>query len=1100
MGRTRLLRALPFLCGCLFTVTSLLAQDGGGRERFRIGPAKVQSQADHPASLGIAFKLHRAEGEVPDCMEIVTVVPGSPAEQAGLQVGDLVPSVDGKAMTSVNLFMAALRGPGTVTLEVRRGGAASRVSLVLPEPDTASIEARKDALLRMKLRAGGAGLKGGAINASTNVFAIPGIVREGQSARSINTLRTVFLDPTTGSATFVGSYDPAYATGPIDYAALLGDALHSPYPAFSLDPSPAARSDRENLLHKVDADIARVQRDLAYGKDWMLRIGNLLVADPGLGLDRQRFLKRGAEAMRVTPEQARAFWNVVAEKIPAMTPEWFGVASQIFESLGAPEIGQALQAMRNPESVRDGFQRLGLGSLVDDLKQQVNAGSLPRDRASAHLQAEFWGQILSRLGVPAASWKPSVEAVKAGRMALEPFLAQATGQLSQQMTDRLMLPWLNGLVLSQAFLERFYQSPALEVVPTFQGGLAADSELARTFFAADWVLKTLAISPELADKVPGHRTYQNYEFRMASARGTYGGGSRGSIRAWLIPQAVELRHDPSGSVVSFGPSRIAIRSELTSFEGAGRSANALEQEATAAYALEVTQKYDQYAKALPDLHRLREAAKVLALVRWAQGTRQLLIAAEPAPGKALPASFHQGFWTATFQADASKFLFVLSAHGGVDFDRKQGEAWVQPQAEPGLADGALKQLVGSAALGQQAAAAALDGDLEGARELAQKSEQAMIGDLRSGFPPMLQVPEVPEPSAYAALQSQALGQSREAIAGLQQAQAKAQQATGADAEAQRQQAETERQKWQQQLRDLKELMAQGQRNPGSAAQLVVQLRPGALGSALVPVASPPAPVSSPVVAATASSEPPLEVAHLARKVPEMTPAERARILGEIGQLRGELCRTQASLRKFTTTIQQDQAQRAEWEKTTNEAYQSAIDKVKDALADELKDLSMDLPKGYLEDKLAKAPTKEDRERLQRSLRLVQHLKESYELKDFSAWASYEDYNRDEIIEGAKMVAELTGFDELIKNKLVKRWGLGRVMAFGQAAQDIVASAYDVTSEVLAWRRLSQLNRNSEAFLKAVDASAKRQKTVLEGIRERELLLGLPAGSSKGVCP
>jgi len=234
--------------------------------------------------------------------------------------------------------------------------------------------------------------------------------------------------------------------------------------------------------------------------------------------------------------------------------------------------------------------------------------------------------------------------------------------------------------------------------------------------------------------------------------------------------------------------------------------------------------------------------------------------------------------------------------------------------------------------------------------------------------------------------------------------------------------------------------------------------------------------------------------------PAITPAERARLLNEIGQLRGELCRIQVQLRKFNTTIQSDQAQREEWERVSNEAYGRALDKVKDALMDEVKDLSMDLPTGYLEDKLAKATTPEDRKRLERAMRLVQHLKESYELKDFSAWASYEDYSREEIFEGAKMVAELTGLDEWIHNRFVKKWGLDRALAFYTAGQDLIDSAYDVTAEVLAWRRLGQLNRNSASFLKAVEGTSKHMKTVMDGIHERELRLGLPPGATKEGCP
>jgi hypothetical protein len=1020
-----------------------------------------QAQAEGP-TLGLGFKPHAAAGDLPACMEVVQVQPGSIAEHTGLQVGDFILAVNGRPMTEPRELMMALRldTERTVTLDVRRSGRPIKVLLPLP-----------------------AAAQGGS---SVDPFAVPGLTLAAPTPGTINSLRTVFIDPRTGTTVFLGTYDPAYATGPIDYAALLGDALHSPYPAFSLDPSPATKASRETLIRKVDADMAQVQRDMVYGKAWMLRIGNMLLSDPSLPLDHQRFLKKGAEAMGTTPNHVQAFWDLASGRTQTLSPEGMNMVAALFAKMGTPEVGQALQAMMGDNAVA-GLEQLGLGPLLSDTRQKMQAGIISKDYASTLMQAAFWEQVMLRLKVPEASWRNAVDRAKAGSLSVDAFLPTVENLLTQAITDRVMLPWLNGLVLSQAFLERFYQVPPVEVVPSFLSGLAPDSQLANTFFAADWSLKMLAISPELAEKVPGHLTYQNYEFRLASSRGVYAPGSQGAIRGWLSPQGVELRTDPSGTVVTFGASRIAVRSELTTFEGGSRAASALEREAAEGYAQEVTRRYDEYAHTLPELHRLQEAAKVLALVRWARSRNQALAAAAPVtPGKPLPASFRQGFWTATFQADANKILFVLSAHGGVVFDQKAGDAWVQPQSTPGLADSALKQLVGSAALGQQAAEAALGGDLEGARALAQQSEQAMIGDLRSGFPALAQIPEVPEPTALAAFQSQALAQDREAIAGLQQAKVKAQQASqnpGADSAAALAQAEAERQAWEQKLRDLKNLMAQGQQHPASAPQLLVQLHPGSMGT-LQPM---------PTVAGTHPASP-------SAPVPALSPEDRTRILNELDQLRNELCRIQHQLRKFNTTIQADQTQRAEWEGVTNEAYQHAIDEVKNTLADELKDLSMDLPKGYLEDKLAKAATKEDQERIKRSLRLVQHLKESYELKDFSVWASYDDYSRDEIIEGAKMVAELTGADEWLKNWLIKRWGLGRVMAFGETAQDIVASAYDVTSEVLAWRRLNQLNRNSDAFLKAVAALSKRMKAVMDGIHEREVKLGLPPGSTKGNCP
>ncbi len=1069
MHKDRSFRTRYVLAGLL--VCALLGAQAtrGTAQRVRLGTVPLMEQADRPA-LGFSFKPRAAGGNLPECMEVVLVLPDSLAERAGIRPGDLVLSANGAPVPLIQDLLGPLSRPGTVLLKLWRNGSVQDLRIVVPQPDP--------------------------MGATASLFAVPGLKRAAQPAPGINTLRTVFIDPKTGTTAFIGAYDPAYATGPIDYAALLGDALRSPYPAFSLDPSPATKSTREALLRKVDADMSKVQRDVDYGKAWMLRIGNLILSDASLSVDRQRFLQKGAEALKGKQEQARALWDIMNNRLQAMDPRCADVFAALFEAMGDPDMGRAMRLMSDPNTQRQGFEVCGLGPLVDDLRMKLQTGALTQEQVLARGQAALWERIMKGLKIPASQYFRQVELARTDRMSTAAFQAYMESLINPAIADRVMLPWLNGLVLSQAFLERFYQVPSIEVVPRFLGGLPPDSELARTFLAADWMLKMLAIAPELSAKVPGHLTYQNYEFRLASSRGTYAPDSRGSIRGWLAPQGVDLRCDPSGRVVTFGPSRIAVRSELTTFEGGSRSANALERDAAEGYAREVTQRYDDYARALPELHRLREAAKVIALVRWARQRSQTLAAPAAAPGTPLPPSFRQGFWTATFQADANKILFVLSAHGGVDFDQKTGDAWVQPKTEAGLADSALKQLVGSAALAQQAAGTALKGDMEGARELAQKSEQAMIGDLRSGFPTLAQVPQVPDPTAFAVFQGEALAQSKDAIAGLKQA------ATDA-----------ERQPWQQKLQKLQELMAQGQQNPALAPKLAVELRQGIMGStyAAPVVASQasgaPAPSAPPVAMPAPSGRPPVAqpparpqpaVQPAAR--PAVPPEERARILAEISQLRKELCRIQANLRKFNATIQSDQAQRAEWEQVTNEAYQRAVDEVKSRIEDELKDLSTSLPEGYFDDKLAKAASDAEKKRLEASKRLVQHLKESYALQDFSSWASYEDYGRDEILEGARMVGELTGLDEWLKNKLVKKWGLGRVLAFGEAAQDIVASAYDVTSEILAWRRLNQLNRNSAAFLKAVEAASKRMKTVMEGIHEREVKLGLPPGASREVCP
>jgi len=218
-------RILRYLLLCALTVGSLLAQQKeGGRGRLR---QMLVAQGQLPAGVGLTYKLHKAEGE-PDCMEIVEVTAGSLAEKAGIKTGDLVVSANGRPLTVLPMFMSVLRGPAKVSLEIRRDGQTLTLPLTLP--DAAPL--------------------GG------DPFTVPGVPRGARGSGSINTLRTVFIDPRTGSTAFLGAYDPAFATGPIDYAGLLGDARRSPYPAFSLDPSPASRVNRESLLRKVDADMA----------------------------------------------------------------------------------------------------------------------------------------------------------------------------------------------------------------------------------------------------------------------------------------------------------------------------------------------------------------------------------------------------------------------------------------------------------------------------------------------------------------------------------------------------------------------------------------------------------------------------------------------------------------------------------------------------------------------------------------------------------------------------------------------------------------------------------------------------------------------------
>jgi putative serine protease PepD len=67
---------------------------------------------------------------------VASVQPGSPAERAGLQQGDVIKKIDGKAVTSSEDVVSAISGrsAGTkVTLDVQRGGSSRSVSVTLAQ-------------------------------------------------------------------------------------------------------------------------------------------------------------------------------------------------------------------------------------------------------------------------------------------------------------------------------------------------------------------------------------------------------------------------------------------------------------------------------------------------------------------------------------------------------------------------------------------------------------------------------------------------------------------------------------------------------------------------------------------------------------------------------------------------------------------------------------------------------------------------------------------------------------------------------------------------------------------------------------------------------
>lgn len=1080
----------------------------------RVAPAAPEGLTLAETSIGLRLKYSSTRDGTAIVIDKITS--GSRAAQLDLKRGDILTHLNDQPVASLDRALLIIedwagRQPGRLSLQLSRGKAKIKVFLYPPNysgrpaPAVAVNErrsapgrpavtettdqvqnAKRDAVRARRFAATQEPVRLAHTDVS-DPWQIPGFTTAPRPKNGINVLRRIFIDPQTGTVAFAGYYDPNYATGPIDYSTLLHDALRSPAPSFSLEPTAASKAASAAFMRDFDQQMQRNLGSLAAGKTWLIGIFNALISDPALETDRRRFVARGVELLGVPAEDIPACVRGMLGQVPEGSPDWARFWSQCYGQLGSRGGATFVRAGASNDAagLSNAIDQLRIRPAIDELRQLKQSGSINDAQAQARAEVAIWGAILEDCRVDDPRWKSAAErASRTGDLA--PFRALIDDINANLVRERIIEPWLNGLVLSESFLQVMHRMPPLEVAPVCLEGLSADSELARTFLAADWTLKTLGTTPELATRVPGHVTPSQFAFRLESERQVYDLGDV-SVRFWLVPESVTLRHDPSGTILTCDDSRPAVRAKIMSHQRSGSSAaRQLATEAMSGYAAMLTQRYEDYALALPELHQLREAAKVLALVRWAKARNYTLVPpAPPAPSRPLPTAFARGFWTGNFDSAGGRTFFGLVAIGGVDFGEDAGTAWVQPSVDPALKTTALGQLVGSAALGQQATDAALRGDLDSARALSDQSARAMTGDFDfTGNPALPGIPPAspPSPVDQAILQNELALQSRQSIDALAQAKAELQQA-GADANLQAL-ANTKKNQAEERLSQIRDLLGQGAQPVEATRQVVKLLRNGDWGlipkprtvAANAPVATPPTTTD-----ATPASA--------------IDPEERARIRNEITQLRTELCRIQQQLRRLNASIQSDQDQRAEWEKVTDEAYNSALDRAKE----KLQELSVDFPTDILEDKLSKVTDPAERAKIQQTLRFLKRLKDTYAFKDFASWADQEKMSRAEVMAGIKQLADLCEVEDRIKDYLEKKWGLKKFFAFRDAAQDLITSTYDVTAEVLAWRRLKQLNQNSDDFLKATEASGRRIRELIGAIHEREVRLGLDPGSTKEPC-
>ncbi len=905
-----------------------------------------------------------------------------------------------------------------------------------------------------------------------------------RSLTDINLLKYAFIDSKTRVVTLVGFYDKTYATGPIPYYDLLKEVLESPYPYFSLEPTQATRSAVDNLQANIASDTQRMFNDRAYVNEWTQRLMSLLLRDPQLQQDHYRFVKKAADAFKVSNDEVMQILSLTNGDYPS--PEMQVIMIKVLKGMGYNNVAFALEyADGSRETARKIYTKFGRINEIEPIWAKWDAREITDAQGKIEIASRLYGAYLLELGVPAAEVSAKENAVRSGSMTLDELEKFYTDKLTASIVDNIGVKMFNGVTLSQALLSKLYNVPLPQMELVFKS-LPSQTNLAKVMFEADYMLKSLTALPDVKEKVPGHLTNLEYleeESRKQGIRTPMGAG--GEVRNTLLPGNVKMRISPNGKVVAFDDAQVKIESALLKPVGNLGSAETLVRNSFTAYGNFLTGRYDLYARAYPSLHRMREVEKLIALARWAKANNYKLVVDKSEGSKVLLPATASGFWNAIFAADQQEVSLTVVALGGADFSQQYGDSWAQSKTDPAIENSAVKQLVASTAFAQKAVEEARAGNLENARDLAEKSAQAMTGNIDiSQLPGLKDIPVSPEPAMAAALDIEAQSITDKSLRAMDEAKAMRQQAdalpgnSAQEAVKLREEAARQEQDAQADLKRLNDAMNAVRQDPASIGNTVTALRSGSgtpffgAGGSNTNIGVPQA-----TGAASGPSAP-------AAPKPEDWSTKCSKWIAELDEVNRQIASTRAVLLKLNASIQSDRKQFVEWENAASDGFDRCVRMAADTTIDFSAGALLERYETIYE--LAKKlPNKPEAliEKYRLLASLAKRLQEAKATGDYAGLAASENKTEAEIYatmrDGIGQIIGLLSLDKTVPGMAWKYGSLGWDMA------------YNLKELQLGWKNVGVLEANNVRYAEAVKKLSARMQELED--RAKKLRQKIEAG-------
>jgi hypothetical protein len=186
---------------------------------------------------------------------------------------------------------------------------------------------------------------------------------------------------------------------------------------------------------------------------------------------------------------------------------------------------------------------------------------------------------------------------------------------------------------------------------------------------------------------------------------------------------------------------------------------------------------------------------------------------------------------------------------------------------------------------------------------------------------------------------------------------------------------------------------------------------------------------------------------------------REELAQELAGLRFRLDVLKNSLLRLNRSLQMDQGQFSEWEKETQDAVDRSDERLRKAIADRIEGRFFDYAEGYYDQSPEKL----------KALKQVEVLIKEADVHD---WADKGEKTWDQVGEGLALLGDTLPISKGSKDIL---W----------ASKNTIDSAFDIATELAAWQRISQLQKNSDAYLVAVKQSGEQMKQIVGRIRDVE---------------